>query len=709
MQCSIAIFVLCGAAVAASAQSLAGSGAGRSSRPWDFDPRTLPPATSQARSQAPRHRIPLPNPPSEQPRRPAYVGPPMLELRDLSGLRSPAADPRQPLALSPTRSFEGILQTRFSPPSPSIAAGPEDVLLAVNTSIARYTREGLQTDLFTAEQWFAQQIPTICPSGTCSFFDPALHYDQMHGRFLFMLSAADDVRGTSHFMLSVSNGATFASGWRTWVLDGQLNGDVRDTRVTLDFAQMGFDNQAVYLTGDMFNFFQSLLYAKIRILKKTELYNPATTALTYRDFWDLRSEDNSRATSLRPVHLRGQTGEASAPGYVMNASLSPASFLTLWRITNPVSATPQIERFPIGGLWTYDRPLAAAQAGSTRLLDAGDTRLPRVIQRNGVLYTARGTGYIDEPTTVTYDRIDVAARRATLQARIIGGGHFFPAFDVPATLGPGNAVPSLTVVGTNVNAAGQLTFMGIKESKAGEAPFEVSPAASRWGDFFGAALDPVEGGLWTYGEYAKMRLPGEGGRWGTWVSYFPWTSSPQFSDVTSADSIANYVASMSLWQITAGCAANPPRFCPDSALTRGQIAVFLVRAMFGENFTPRTEPFFSDVPATHPFFKYVQKLREAGITTGCAANRFCPDDGVNRGQLAVFLVRGKLASVHGDAFPFPTAAYFDDVTSTNGIFPFVQKLRELGVTTGCAPRRFCADQPVTRGQAAVFLVRAFLN
>jgi hypothetical protein len=50
-------------------------------------------------------------------------------------------------------------------------------------------------------------------------------------------------------------------------------------------------------------------------------------------------------------------------------------------------------------------------------------------------------------------------------------------------------------------------------------------------------------------------------------------------------------------------------------------------------------PYFTDVPVTSPYFSYVQKLRQLGITAGCTATTFCPDDKLTRGQMAVFLIR----------------------------------------------------------------------
>jgi hypothetical protein len=48
---------------------------------------------------------------------------------------------------------------------------------------------------------------------------------------------------------------------------------------------------------------------------------------------------------------------------------------------------------------------------------------------------------------------------------------------------------------------------------------------------------------------------------------------------------------------------------------------------------------FDDVPASHPTAGSINAIAEAGITLGCEPGRFCPDDGVTRGQMATFLIR----------------------------------------------------------------------
>ena len=48
-------------------------------------------------------------------------------------------------------------------------------------------------------------------------------------------------------------------------------------------------------------------------------------------------------------------------------------------------------------------------------------------------------------------------------------------------------------------------------------------------------------------------------------------------------------------------------------------------------------PTFSDVPTNHPFFRAIEALAASGITGGCGGGNFCPNQAVTRGELAKFL------------------------------------------------------------------------
>ena len=50
---------------------------------------------------------------------------------------------------------------------------------------------------------------------------------------------------------------------------------------------------------------------------------------------------------------------------------------------------------------------------------------------------------------------------------------------------------------------------------------------------------------------------------------------------------------------------------------------------------------FNDVPTNHPFFQFIEALKASGITGGCQASPplYCPDAPLTRGQMAVFLAK----------------------------------------------------------------------
>ena len=71
--------------------------------------------------------------------------------------------------------------------------------------------------------------------------------------------------------------------------------------------------------------------------------------------------------------------------------------------------------------------------------------------------------------------------------------------------------------------------------------------------------------------------------------------------------------------VTAGCATDPLRYCPEGNVTRGQMAVFLLRAREGAGFVPPacTAPVFADVPCSDPFAPWIGELVRRGVTAGC--------------------------------------------------------------------------------------------
>jgi hypothetical protein len=178
----------------------------------------------------------------------------------------------------------------------------------------------------------------------------------------------------------------------------------------------------------------------------------------------------------------------------------------------------------------------------------------------------------------------------------------------------------------------------------------------------------------------------------------------QIGDVPAGNSHRADIEWLADRGITRGC--NPPsnsRFCPGAAVTREQMAAFMVRAL---DLTETSGVRFRDVPRGSTFEQDIDRLATAGITRGCnppANDRFCPKDFVTRAQMASFIARAK-------GYTETSNVSFRDVRSGSTHARAINLLATAGVTQGCDNRgNYCPDDFVTREQMASFLARAFLD
>ena len=145
--------------------------------------------------------------------------------------------------------------------------------------------------------------------------------------------------------------------------------------------------------------------------------------------------------------------------------------------------------------------------------------------------------------------------------------------------------------------------------------------------------------------------------------------------------------------ITVGC--TPTTYCPDRAVSRGEMASFLVR-MFQLTAGWDIDAFTDDDGTTHE--QDINRLAASGITVGCTETTFCPNAPVRRDEMASFLVR---------AIPLTAGAGDDYFRDDNGTTheADIDRTAAAGITTGCGTWRYCPASSVTRGQMAGFLHR----
>jgi len=169
--------------------------------------------------------------------------------------------------------------------------------------------------------------------------------------------------------------------------------------------------------------------------------------------------------------------------------------------------------------------------------------------------------------------------------------------------------------------------------------------------------------------------------------------APEFSDIATS-TFLDAIHWIYYEGITVGCGGG--KYCPTASVTRAQMALFIMRAF--------------DVPASSTDFfdddngvtgeGAINALAAAGITTGCAPNRFCPTARVTRAQMALFLDRAIEPPL-----PPTSVDFFDDDDGKTGEAA-INRLAAAGITGGCGPRKYCPTASVTRGQMAAFLRRA---
>jgi hypothetical protein len=118
----------------------------------------------------------------------------------------------------------------------------------------------------------------------------------------------------------------------------------------------------------------------------------------------------------------------------------------------------------------------------------------------------------------------------------------------------------------------------------------------------------------------------------------PAAAGTVFDDVGASDFAAAFIEQLFADGITGGCDSN--NYCPSDDVTRAQMAVFLLRAKYGSGFVPfPAVGLFADVAPGDFAADFIEALSIEGITTGCGGGNFCPQDAVTRAQMAVFLVR----------------------------------------------------------------------
>jgi hypothetical protein len=194
-------------------------------------------------------------------------------------------------------------------------------------------------------------------------------------------------------------------------------------------------------------------------------------------------------------------------------------------------------------------------------------------------------------------------------------------------------------------------------------------------------------------------VQGQMKRWGLHVG-------DSFSDVPRSSPFYRFVETLLHHSVTGGCTATA--YCPGSATSREQMAVFVLVATEGSGYIPPAcgaTPMFSDVAPGSPFCRWIEELARRGVVAGCGPGIYCPAAAVSREQMAVFVLRTLDPSANPAQCAPPNL--FADVPETSPFCRWVEDLANRAVVTGCGGGNYCPTASVTREQMGVFISLTF--
>ena len=120
----------------------------------------------------------------------------------------------------------------------------------------------------------------------------------------------------------------------------------------------------------------------------------------------------------------------------------------------------------------------------------------------------------------------------------------------------------------------------------------------------------------------------------------PPCGAARFGDVSPASPFCPWIEELARRGVVAGCGGG--RYCPDAGVTRAEMAMFTLGTLEGAGYAPPacTTPMFSDVPSASSSCPWIEELARRGVVAGCGGGKYCPDAAISRADMAVFLVGG---------------------------------------------------------------------
>jgi hypothetical protein len=181
--------------------------------------------------------------------------------------------------------YAGITHTNdIDPPDPTMAAGPNNLVIATNTGVQWIAKTGSSRSTLQSISTFFSPLGQVANDITT---DPWTVYDPYINRFWVLATSFSNNPNRSTLLFAISSSSDANQGWNFFSFDATLNGSTQ-ANIACDRPTLGFDAQAIYVTCDMYTFplnsSSPFQYAKIWVITKSQFINNGPTVY-YWSFW----------------------------------------------------------------------------------------------------------------------------------------------------------------------------------------------------------------------------------------------------------------------------------------------------------------------------------------------------------------------------------------------------------------------------------------
>lgn len=436
-----------------------------------------------------------------------------------------AAQPRVTSVQAPAPGNEIVFDgpnesdTRFIPPDSQIAAGPEDLVVAINSLLAIYGKTGNQVGGFQDLNVFFAGLGI---SG--QIYDPRIIYDQADNRFI--LSAAEvDVTNFSNgnVLIAVSQTSDPTGLWNKYAVNF-MGRDLTNTVNTFpDFPGLGLGSNAIYITSNQFalnsqclgptpNSPCSFSDAWIKVIGLAELLS-GNSSLHITSFTGVHVASGELAFGIQPAVTYGSPGME----FLVSASFAadPGNYLLLFSIN--AAGTPALGSTTLA-VPAFSLPPDAPQPGNSSVIDTGDFRSLNAIWSNGSLWFGQNVDNSNSsgPDARWYQiqLTDLSSASLAQSGDVAAVAFaFYPAISQTPS---GTVGVAFTTSGDDFPASAAYTareagdpagtMRGYSLTRIGLGPYD-ELVGDRWGDYSGISPDPDGSGLWAIAEYAGTQDP----------------------------------------------------------------------------------------------------------------------------------------------------------------------------------------------------------